>query len=244
MIPVNQLMRDARILLQDTDSRRWPVPELLIWINAGGREIATQRPEASVENIPLQLVPGTLQKLPDHATGLLRVIRNLVGGRRPPAERIGRDAVTIIPREVLDTQTPDWHNPDRHPPKKVVDHVVYDEADPRSFYVFPPNSGAGHLEVVISRIPAVVDQTDTPNSVASYSGKHVPVDRAYQNALLDYVLYRAYSKDASFTGDAERAVRYYNAFAGAIGLRQQQGANNPNAQNSNTVPTAPDRSVR
>jgi hypothetical protein len=40
----------------------------------------------------------------------------------------------------------------------------------------------------------------------------------YGNALGDYVLYRAYTKDSEYAGNAQRAVAHYTAFANALGI--------------------------
>ncbi|MDO8312640.1 MAG: hypothetical protein Q7T25_11940, partial [Sideroxyarcus sp.] len=41
----------------------------------------------------------------------------------------------------------------------------------------------------------------------------------YGNGILDYVLYRAYSKDADYAANAQRAVGYYQVFAAALGIK-------------------------
>ena len=46
------------------------------------------------------------------------------------------------------------------------------------------------------------------------------VSEIYRNVLLDYVLYRAYLKDADYTENAQRAVAHYTAFNQALGVRR------------------------
>jgi len=44
----------------------------------------------------------------------------------------------------------------------------------------------------------------------------INLDDTYANPLLDYMLYRAYSKDAEQAGNAQRAMAHYQAMADAI----------------------------
>ena len=40
----------------------------------------------------------------------------------------------------------------------------------------------------------------------------------YANALCDYILYRAFTKDAEYAGNATRAAGHYSVFANALGV--------------------------
>ena len=42
------------------------------------------------------------------------------------------------------------------------------------------------------------------------------MDDIYGNALVDYVLYRCYMKDAEFAGNAQRAGSHYQLFMASI----------------------------
>jgi hypothetical protein len=47
----------------------------------------------------------------------------------------------------------------------------------------------------------------------------------FAGALMDYVLYRAYSKDGEVPNSAARAVAHYQAFEAALGMTAQADAN-------------------
>ena len=47
------------------------------------------------------------------------------------------------------------------------------------------------------------------------------VDDIYANALIDYVLYRSYMKDAEFAGNAQRANNHFQLFANSVGAGAQ-----------------------
>ena len=45
---------------------------------------------------------------------------------------------------------------------------------------------------------------------------NISVVDTYANALMDYILYRAFSKDAEFAANAARATAHYGAFSSAM----------------------------
>lgn len=50
----------------------------------------------------------------------------------------------------------------------------------------------------------------------------ISLDDIYGNALLDYILYRAYLKDADYAANAERAIAAYKAFHSSLGILDQK----------------------
>lgn len=207
----------AGTILQDTTNVRWPLTELVQWFNDGQREIALLKPEASVTNTTLQLTSGnTKQTLPSAAIRLIDVVRNMGTDGDTPGS-----AVRLVMREVLDAQRPNWHSEAGAP---TIKHFMFDKRDPKTFYVYPKPSSGVYLELVYS-----VSPTDVTESNGAVSG-NLSLDDIYSNAVLDYVLYRAYSKDAEYAANAERAVAHYQAFAASIGARTTTDAgSNPNA---------------
>lgn len=97
-VTVDSTLGRAAVLLQDPTNIRWPLPELLNWLNDGQREVVLRKPNASVRNAPLVMVAGTKQSIPADGVQLLDVVRNLPGS-----------AIRIVDREILDAQLPDWH---------------------------------------------------------------------------------------------------------------------------------------
>lgn len=68
----------------------------------------------------------------------------------------------------------------------------------------------------------------------------ISVDDIYANALLDYVLYRAYSKDADYAQNAQLAVAHYQAFSASLGAKSQnEVARNVNITNGVWSPNVP-----
>lgn len=207
-ISIASLLVRAGDLLQDVTNIRWTQDEMLRWVNDGQREIVLQRPEASAVNGPVLLAAGTKQTLPALGLRLLDLPRNMgVGGATP-----GR-AIRLVQREVLDAQLPDWHSGTASVPVK---HFMFDERNPRNYYVYPPvpASPAAYAEAIYSTSPT--DCTLNGN---------LNLDDIYGNVILDYILYRCYSKDAEYAANATRAVGYYQVFASALGIKKSEDMN-------------------
>lgn len=198
------LLQRVQDILQDTTGVRWPEAELLRYLNDAQREIVLHKPDASAVTQSVQLVAGTKQATPAGSLRLLDVIRNMGTNGNTPG-----NVITLIGRGVLDAQRRGWH---AETAEAEADHYVFDVRDPKTFYVYPPVSGTPQqVEAILSIAPAEV-------TAASQS---ISLDDIYANIIMDYCLYRAYSKDADFAANLERALTHYQAVAASLGLKTQ-----------------------
>lgn len=224
-----ELLTRAAVILHDTDHVRWPLSELVDWINDAQRAIVLAKPSANPQTVNLDLIRGTRQSLtdPTHLC-LLRLPRNIL---QIDPVRGGR-AIRPVTREQLDTSSPYWHDPVEVPYRKEVRQYVFDEANPREFYVYPGNDATGIVEAVVSVLPTAVVPADDgdANDIASYESVALGLSEPYAVVILDYVLYRAFSKD-DMPADNSRAQIHYQAFATALGVKiQAEAANSPNSR--------------
>jgi hypothetical protein len=132
-------------------------------------------------------------------------------------------ATSIIDMDMLSSVRPNWP---ADTAVSVVKHFMYDEKDPKSFWVSPPQpaSNQGYVLAVYNSIP-----TD----VASYAAD-APISLAdeYRPALLNWILFKAYSRDTD-TANANAALQYHDAFLQSLGLHQQQEASeDPNRKDT------------
>lgn len=225
-IKVNSIIDRAATLIQDATNVRWPTAELLDWMNDGQREIVLMKPQASVKNESTLLVAGeTKQSLPSAGIMLIDVPRNMGA-----TGAIAGDAIRVVTREVLDAQRPGWHS-DANADGKIR-HFMFDPRDPKNFYVYPKAPAtAWYVEIVYSATPT--DCTSGVNDV-------IQIDDIYANALLDYVLYRAYSKDAEYAQNANLAIAHYQAFSNSLGVKtQNELSQNPSMIVSGFNPNVP-----
>lgn len=281
-----EILSRAAIILQDTTNVRWPYDELLRWLHDGQRDIVLLKPDAHTKSEAMVLaISETKQNLPTGGIQLLDVVRNMGTGGSTP----GR-AVTRTERYILDAQRPNWNT---ETGSATVKHYMFDERNPKVFYVYPPQPAAspGYVEVVYSASPdplidtwkaatviasgayvmaTIIDNTlytattpgttgateptwDTTALATTADGtvvwtaqasfivpQMISLDDIYASALLDYILYRAYSKDADLTPSApQRAVGHYQAFMQTItGKEQSEAKYDPNIPKPSENPGA------
>jgi len=203
-LTAQSLILRAVTTLQDTTSIRWPANELVRYLNDGQRELALLRPDALSANATVSLVAGAKQALPSNGSKLIDVIRNTGGNKR---------AVRMTTRNILDSQIPSWYNLTG---VTEVLHYMYDVRDPKVFYVYPPAAASGaSVDLVYSSYPTDITEPADGALYTAVTG-NISVPDIYGNTLVDYVLYRAYTKDAEFAGNAQRATAHYGAFSAAL----------------------------
>lgn len=191
-ISAQTIINRAAYLLEDTSNTTWTRAELLSWLNEAQNQVVTFVPQANPVRENLTLVAGTLQSLPPRASLLLDIPRNVNG-----------PAVRMVSRELLDGGPFDWHTAKS---EALAKNYVYDSRESAVFYVFPPNTGAGQLVVVYAAIPAAITNETSAIEVLDN----------YAAALLNYVLYRAYSHDTDYTANEQKAAAFYSAFKDAL----------------------------
>ena len=160
-----------------------------------------------VTNATVTCVAGTKQTLPANGAKLIEVIRN---ARAAGTKR----AVRMVNREILDAQMPGWHA------LAGVDdvlHFMYDPRDPRVFYVYPPATTSTQLDIVYAAYPTDIVEPADGATYTAVTG-NISLPDIYGNVLQDYILYRAYTKDSEYAGNAQRAQAHYAAFANALGI--------------------------
>ena len=213
-VKVVDLINRAQIILQDTTGTRWPVCELLAWLNDSYREIALARPDVNTLSGTFTCAAGTRQVLTDRFPEALRVIDVV----RNVASTSNKRAVRMIDRRILDDQRRGWH---AETATTDIQHWMYDPRLPREFMVYPPASSAAQLEVLYSAVPVAHTLTEAEltgtGECTTQSSETIHVVDAFANAMLDYMLYRAYSKDADYAANAARAVAHLQAMQGALG---------------------------
>lgn len=211
-ISASSIVRRATDIVMDNTSVRWPANELVRWLNDAQREINVMRPDAINRTSTVTLAAGTRQNL--DAMALSPAPSKLIEITRNMAATSAKKAVRLVPRQILDAQTPGWHG---IPGTVDILHYMFDPRDPKTFYVYPPALATAQLEVMYSGVPTDITEPAAGALYSDVSGS-LSVPDIYGNAILDYVLYRAYSKDSEFAGNETRAQNHYAAFANSLGI--------------------------
>lgn len=204
---VGDVLNRASRLLQDTAKVRYTNEELLLFFNDAQREVVLHRPDANTVNFNFTCSAGSKQTLGTQDLRLVDVVRN-VNGR----------VVTQVDRKLLDDTLPNWHNATATLDKKI-EHFIYESGDPKNFYVYPNALNTHQLEIVTSRAPS-----DITVSNFSTDTQTIGLDDLYANAILDYLLYRAYQKDSEFSGSVNQAQMHFQSFANGLGIKTRSDA--------------------
>lgn len=199
-VTVNTVLLRANTLLNDPGFIRWPKQELLDYFNDASRAIVLVRPDAFCKNVAFSCAAGTKQTLPAEALRLIEVIRNASG-----------TVIRHVPRKALDDSHPDWHS---GATATKVAAYTYDERDPKTFYLYPGPAAAHSIDVVYSVAPSTKVLTDVENVSTPAVAD---LDDIYINPLIDFILYRAFSKDSEYAANGNNATSHYNAFMQQLG---------------------------
>ena len=221
-ITAKSIIDKASVQLLDTGNIRWTRTELLGWVNDAQRQITVMSPNATNKVTTIQLAAGTRQSIPSDGWTLLDIIRYMgITGTTPG--RVPR----IISQQVLNDFNPNWHS---STPSTVPLNYLFDQQDQTAFYVYPPNNGKGYVQINYSPIP-----TDLASENSTIS-----VNDIFQTAILDYILYRANSKDAEYAAGVTLAAGYLQTFMATMGVKfDQEVKNSPNQQMGSITPDKP-----
>lgn len=203
---VSDVISRVRSILNDADATgyRWTDAELIDSTNDAQRLVALYRPDSCAANSVATLVAGSKQAIPTDGFRLLDVIRNIGADGITP----GR-SVRIAERDTLDAYDPYWHTNTK---KGEVKNFVFDERNPKTFYVNPPVNVGTKVELLYSKYPTEVVT----------SGDDLTVTDAYFEAIVNFVLFRCYAKDADFGANAQLANSYLSLFASTMGVKLQK----------------------
>lgn len=201
-----KILTAARTELLDESSVRWPLADLLRYLNEGVRAIITLRPIAGATVRTVPLTAGINQAIPADAQSMLAVSHNVASGRpvKPVASTIEMDSILPI-----------WRKTSVLPAHVDAVHVIYEPQTPRVFKVVPANTGTGQIEATFSVFPAEIATPASPDLIASYNTA-VTLPDAYEIALIHYVTHLAYLKDAGEPASAARAKAKLDLFTQAM----------------------------
>lgn len=190
----------AQSILQDTTGQQWSDQALLWEVNAGQTMIAAMAPDACTVKRAVQLVSGVRQQLPADCIEAFGITRNL-----------GTDGVTagdvIFPIDLgnLSGFMPSW---EAGTPASVISGYFYDPRLPREFIVYPPAVPGIYVEAALRVNPAAI-MLDTGGA---WQTTALSINQRYEEALLEFVLFRAYAKDSEDAQNLSRSNLHQQAF--------------------------------
>ena len=182
---INEVARQVN----DAAFARWTLNDQFVYLTEASRQLVLIQPRANPSVVSVKLTPSnTLQSLPDDASSLIDITRNMGSNGTTP----GR-VITISDRQALDGLNANWHNATG---STTIDNYTYDDRSPLTFYVSPPPASAPdiYVEMVYAIQPVDVTALDQDLDVLDI----------YQAPLVEYMLYRCFSVNAK--SDTDRAV--------------------------------------
>jgi hypothetical protein len=212
-VKVTDIIRRVEDVLQDTNIR-WPRTELQNWMNESYLAITLARPDANAKTGSFTCAAGTRQVLSSEFPSSLRLLdvtRNL-------ATNSGYKVIRLVARSVLDDQRPAWH---AETGTTAIQHFTFDPRQPKEFFVYPPATTAAEIEVVYTDSPGATTLTESQLDPAGSDATVILLDDIYMSPMIDWVLYRAYSKDAEYGANEQRAQAAYGAFNAALATKNQ-----------------------
>lgn len=203
---VSDVISRVRSILNDADNTgyRWTDQELIDAINDAQGLIAINRPDCFPVSAVVSLAAGSKQTIPTGGYRLLDVIRNMASDGVTP----GR-AIRPTDRDTLDAYDPYWHTNTK---KSEVKNSVYDERNPTAFWVNPPAVAGTKAEILYAKRPTTLTATSDDLAIAD----------AYFEGVVLFTLFRAYSKEADYGGNAQLAGNYLSLFASLMGIKLQK----------------------
>lgn len=227
---VGTIIDNAKLVLQEVTpaGTHWTNEELIGWLNEGYQAITQVKPDASSVNTTHGLTPGTRQEIPGDGLRLIDVVRNT-------AANSSGMGILVSTRRALDTARRSWHS---DPPSIDVEQYVFDDQDPTRFYVYPPAASGAEVELIYSAVPGPHKRA---RGLEGLRNESIRLNDSYAPCLTDYILYRAYSKDAAHSANLNRAQMHLRAVSTALGQKVQvdrmaspntpDGSSNPGARN-------------
>lgn len=193
------IINSALTTLLDIDRVTFSDDEMLGYLNEALRATAFVKPDMFVVQEFITPAAGVDQTLPAGGIALIDVIRNSNG-------RI----ISEVDRQLLDESNRFWNAGTE---VVTVEHYTVDPRNPLRYRVFPPNSGAGSIEIVYGAVPATLTAT-------SNSSDEIPVPDSYQNALTNFVLAKAYMKNSK-KQDLVKSASAMQDWRTSLGLKAQ-----------------------
>ncbi len=220
-----EVLERVVFIIQDDTSVRWTANELVDWLNDAQTATQALRPDSTEEFTSIQLVPGAFQDLSLRSADLLNPSTKLIKVTRNTSIEGRRRALRLVSRQLLEAVKPDWET---SPPATDCVNYMTDPNMPNCFWVYPPapvpspTQPAMMVEVQYSATPTPLDKMNLADKTWRDVKGDLSVKDRFMIPLVDYVLYRAYLKDAEYGGNGARAQTHFQQFQNSL-MADQQG---------------------
>lgn len=190
--------------LLDSTNDRWSRAELLGYLNDGQLAICVIKPDVYTVTDVIKLSAGSKQSAPADCIQFQKVLRNMGTDGLTPGK-----AIPLVSMQHLDLVAPSWHSATA---SAVTKHWIFEEKNPKVFWVYPKSDGTGYVEAIMCKIPANI----------ATEALAIILDDIYRVALYHYMMHRSYLKDADSPANASLAQLHYQSFANSLVMKEQR----------------------
>jgi hypothetical protein len=211
MSTVSQIFTEARRIIHDeSQPYRWSDVELLAYINAGNRQTVALIPDANTVETVTDLLTSRVarQSLPEGGIKFIRVARNYADDGTTP-----QGTLRYVEKDALDTFEPTWEYVSaKADGANYFEHYCHDPSEPAVYYLYPaPAADNKFIALVYSAIPAIMISSLTT----------LPLPDQYFNAIVQYTVYRALTKEARETIPSAFRQELWQNYLQTLGLQSQ-----------------------
>jgi hypothetical protein len=215
MTSVLALLSEVRRIIHDEDATlyRWSDDELIDYVNAAQRQTVQLIPESYTLDTVVTINNFIArQSLPAGGIKFLRVGRNYADNGTTP-----QGPVRYVEKDALDSFNPQWEYDGtlKTDGANYFENYCHDPREPTAYYLYPPQAAATSkkISIVYSAVPGQVSVSEPDDLLI--------LNDEYFNALVQYVIYRALTKESRETlPDAYRQELWQN-YLTALGLQKQ-----------------------
>jgi hypothetical protein len=228
MATVQTLITEVRRTIHDSVATfRWTDVELIDYCNAAIRQTVAFLPEANtVQTIhDTGAVLASRQVLPSGGIKFIKAARNYADDGTTP-----QGVIRYAEKDALDTYTPGWEfdATAKADGANFFEHFCHDPREPKAFYLYP-------APAVINKKLAI-SYSAVPTAHTAVGDTFALADE-YINAAVQYITYRALTKESRHTLPTEYRQELWDNYLKALGLFRRSSAQV--SPESNAPPEAP-----
>jgi len=199
-----------RIIHDESATFRWSDIELIDYLNAGTRQTVILLPEANMVETIVDTLTSRVsrQSLPTGGIKFSKAARNYAADGTTP-----QGSLRFVEKDALDTFEPTWeYVSGKVDGANYFEHFCHDSNEPTVYYLYPaPAADNKFVAVVYSAIPTAL----------TVVGDAFPMDDTYINATVQYMIYRALTKESRETMPDAFQKDLWQNYLVALGLKKQ-----------------------
>lgn len=209
MLVVSTLLTEVGTILNDVEAGnahiRWSEPELMNYITEATAAIAQAKPSVFMMYDNIELRPGSMQRVPDPFLKLINVLFNI--------NQDGSDGAPVF----VGVQELQHYFTKPSCPMGGLIHTFSILNNANRLFEVTPAVPVGlpyvpKVRAVLMLRPDIITSRDQWINMPDSDGL------MYQGALVDWMLYRTYSKDQESTTSIERSKFHFTSFQAYISL--------------------------